>query len=66
MDHHIFMLNTGIIIIVEIESGIIEGKFPRRALNAVLEWYAEHKKELLADWQLAEQGEPLKKIRPLE
>ena len=53
-------------IIVDINSGIIEGKLPRRALSAVLEWYIIHKDELLEDWKLAEKHEKLKKISPLE
>ena len=51
---------------VEINSGVVEGKFPRRALNAVLEWYAIHKESLLEDWTLAEQHKPLRNIPPLE
>lgn len=53
-------------ITVEIESGVVTGKFPRRALSAVLEWYIEHKDELLANWRRAEQRQPLQKIEPLE
>lgn len=53
-------------IIVEIESGVVSGKFPRRALKAVLEWCELHQAELLEDWRLAEQMMPLKKIEPLE
>jgi hypothetical protein len=53
-------------IIVEIESGIIEGKFPNRALKHVLEWTEIHKDELKEDWKLAEEHEELKKIAPLE
>jgi hypothetical protein len=51
---------------VEIESGIIEGKFPKRALNAVMEWYELHKEELLENWNLAVIHNELKKIAPLE
>ena len=51
---------------VEINMGIVEGRFPRRALNALMEWYALHKDELLEDWRLAEQHEPLNRISPLE
>jgi hypothetical protein len=51
---------------IQIQAGIVEGKFPRRALNAVLDWYALHKEELLEDWNLASQRAPLKKINPLE
>jgi len=53
-------------ITVEIESGIVNGKFPRRALNAVLEWYVLHKEELMQDWDLSLKGKPLNKIKPLE
>ena len=53
-------------IIVEIESGVVEGKFPRRALKHVLEWAELYKEELLEDWKLAEEHEELKKIPPLE
>lgn len=51
---------------VEIESGIVNGKFPKRALRAVLDWYDLHKEELLQDWQRAIKDQPLKKIKPLE
>ena len=51
---------------VEIETGAVQGQFPRRALNAVLEWYDLHRTELLDDWRLAEQQQPLKAIEPLE
>lgn len=53
-------------ITVEIESGIVNGKFPRRALNAVLEWFVLHKEELMQDWELSLKGKPLNKIKPLE
>jgi hypothetical protein len=32
----------------------------------VLEWAALHTSELLEDWRLARQGQPLKRIAPLE
>lgn len=51
---------------VEIETGVVEGRFPRRALRAVLEWHEMHRDELWADWLLAEQHQPLRKIPPLE
>lgn len=51
---------------VDIRSGIVEGCFPRRALSAVLEWYAIHRDELLENWDLAEKHQPLNKIPPLE
>ncbi len=53
-------------ITVNIDKQVVEGKFPRRALNLVLEWLDQHKEELLEDWKLAEKRLPLKSIEPLE
>ena len=53
-------------ITVEIDSGVINGRFPKRALRLVLEWLELHKDELLENWQLAEEKKPLNKIAPLE
>ena len=51
---------------VEVEAGTIHGKFPPRALKLVLEWTNLHTSDLLENWQLARQGQPLKRIAPLE
>ena len=51
---------------VEMGSGTIHGEFPARALRLVLEWANLHKLELIENWQLARQGQPLKRIAPLE
>jgi hypothetical protein len=51
---------------VEIDSGSIGGRFPRRALKAVIEWYELHRSELLENWRRAEQRVPLNPIDPLE
>jgi hypothetical protein len=51
---------------IEIHTGIVEGRFPRRALSAVMEWYIINKEFLLNNWQLAEKHYPLKTIPPLE
>ena len=51
---------------VSIENGVVTGKFPKRAMRHVLEWYDLHRQELLEDWQLAARRKPLKKIPPLE
>ncbi len=53
-------------ITVEIETGVVTGKFPRRALSSVLEWYLIHKDELSNNWELATNKKPLSKIQPLE
>ena len=44
-----------------------EGRFPRRALLALLlEWYALHREELRDNWERARKRKPLQKIEPLE
>jgi len=53
-------------ITVNIITGVVEGKFPKRALRHVLEWYELHKAELLIDWELCEQNEMPNPIEPLE
>ena len=53
-------------ITVRIADGVVEGRFPRRALNHVLEWYTLHQAELLEDWNLARERRALRPIDPLE
>jgi hypothetical protein len=53
-------------ITVEVETGAVHGEFPNRARRLVLEWAQLHEPELLENWQLARQGQPLKRIAPLE
>jgi hypothetical protein len=53
-------------IAIEINTGIVEGKFPKRALRHVMEWYEMHNEELLENWNsIIETGE-FTKISPLE
>lgn len=51
---------------VNIYTGVIEGKFPKRALRLVLEWYELHKDELKENWELCQNNEAPKPIDPLE
>ena len=53
-------------ILVEIETGVINGRFPKRALSLVIEWFELHKEELIDNWRLAQERRPLNKIKPLE
>ena len=53
-------------ITVDIGTGAVTGQFPRRALSHVLEWHELHQRELMENWELAEQRHPLNKILPLE
>jgi len=50
----------------EIETGVVNGRFPRRALSIVMEWYVLHKEELQEDWKLAKEHRALHAIAPLE
>jgi hypothetical protein len=50
---------------IEIESGIIKGKIPRRALKLIFEWMDLHKVELLENWKKIEERKSLEKIEPL-
>ncbi len=51
---------------VEIESGVVNGRFPSRALRAVMEWCDLNRESLLEDWALAKEHKMLKKVPPLE
>lgn len=51
---------------VRIADGVVEGRFPKRALGHVLEWYELHKAELDENWKLARDRRPLKSIAGLE
>jgi hypothetical protein len=53
-------------VIVEIQSGIVRGEFPKRALRLVLEWLELHQADLLEAWSHIQAGHPVKKIEPLE
>jgi len=53
--------------IIEIPSGtIIEGKLPKSKQKLVDAWIEIHRDELIADWELAINGEPIFKIAPLK
>ncbi len=51
---------------VNVQTGEIEGRFPKRAMRHVLEWHDLHKNELAENWELARKRLPLKPIPPLE
>lgn len=52
-------------ITVDIESGIVNGSMPQRALKLIFEWGEKYEKELRDNWERARLGEPLKDIPPL-
>lgn len=53
-------------VVVYLDTGVVEGRFPPRALRHVLEWYDLHRGELAENWRLAVQKKPLMSIAPLE
>lgn len=53
-------------ITVQIETGLVEGQFPKRALRHVLEWYDLHQAELSRNWDRARERQSLQVISPLE
>jgi hypothetical protein len=50
---------------VEIETGAITGRMPRRALNLIWAWLDEHRQELSENWDRAQQRKALQQIEPL-
>ncbi len=53
-------------IMIEIQTGLVTGSFPKRALRHVLEWHDLHQEELAVNWELCHQHETLNWIEPLE
>lgn len=57
-------------ITVNIVDGVVNGQFPRRALSHVLEWYQQHRDELMLDWEQARRHDlksfliPKNSVRP--
>jgi len=45
---------------------ILEGKLSPKVLGLVIEWAALHQTELLENWQLARENQPLNRVQPLE
>lgn len=53
--------------VIAIDNGdVLEGDLPRPKMKLVEAWVEIHKDELLADWQLAVEGQQPFKIEPLK
>ena len=52
-------------VIIEIEAGIVKGYMSKRALRLIFDWHEIHQEELMANWSLARNRQPLQKIAPL-
>ena len=48
------------------ELRVMRGSLPRRAMALVLEWAAEHRDELMEDWNLCSRMQTPKTIEPLK
>jgi hypothetical protein len=53
-------------ITVEIDTTVVSGRFPPRALRLVMTWCRLHREELLENWERASARVPLLPIAPLE
>jgi hypothetical protein len=53
-------------VVVQIETGIVDGHFPPRAMRHLLEWMNLRQRELMEDWARAQAARPLEPIPPLE
>ena len=53
-------------ITVDVQTGVVKGRFPRRGLAHVLEWHEVHRDELMENWNLARDRRLLRRIAPLE
>lgn len=51
-------------VIVEIQTGVIDGRMTKQALRMLLDWADVHQQELLDNWERARMRKPLVKIAP--
>jgi len=47
------------------EGELLDGEIPANKTKLVLAWVEIHKEELMADWELATEGQTISKIEPL-
>ncbi len=53
--------------VIRVDSGDVErGRLPPRAKSFVTDWATMHREKLLRNWELAQAGEPLIQIPPLD
>ncbi len=62
---HFHARYSGQTVVIEIQTmNIMQGSLPHSQLRRILEWAQRHQTELMADWDLAQQGLPLYRIAP--
>jgi hypothetical protein len=52
-------------VMIEIQTGIVQGKMSKRALRMLFEWSEIYRDELLSNWERARERKSLKRITPL-
>ncbi len=63
---HIHVKYQGQEVVIAIPNGeILEGEIKPNRLKLVLAWIEIHQDDLMADWELASQGQDVFKIEPL-
>ena len=63
---HFHARHAGKEVVISIETlAILRGRLSPRAHALLVEWASVHVDELLLDWDLAQAGQPLKRIEPL-
>ncbi len=63
---HLHIEYQGIQAVISIPDGnLLEGDIPAKKLRMVQAWIAIHEDELMADWSLAVNGQPVFPIDPL-
>ena len=64
---HIHVEYQGLKAVLEIPSGtLLEGDLPNKKLHLLQAWIDIHEEELMANWSLAVNGEPVFPIKPLQ
>ncbi|MCF8360231.1 MAG: DUF4160 domain-containing protein [Prolixibacteraceae bacterium] len=64
---HIHAYYQDSVIVINIQDGeILDGKMPTRQLRLIQAWIEIHKDELIANWNLCQNGEKPFKIEPLK
>ena len=52
-------------VLIEVESGLVQGTMSRRALRMIFEWAEMYQEQLMRNWELARERRPLEPIPPL-
>lgn len=48
-----------------LNGSVIRGSLPNKQIKLILAWCEIHRDELMQDWELSKQNQPLNRINPL-